>query len=127
MTITQADVDIYNRYVAQDGSVVPVTVGEKITLYQMLQALMLPSANNIADSMAIWAYGSLQNYSLAANKYVAAHGMNITHIGSDASGLAPDTVGTAHDLVLLGKLAMEHPVLSAIVGQQTATGIPSTS
>ncbi len=124
ITLTEHDVAIYKAYVAEQGSVVPVTVGEKITEYQMLEAILLPSANNIADSLAIWAFGSLKAYSTYANGYVAGLGLTSTHIGSDASGFNPDTVSSARDLVKLGEIAMQNPVLSRIVGQSTATGIP---
>jgi D-alanyl-D-alanine carboxypeptidase (penicillin-binding protein 5/6) len=122
--LTDKDVAIYQAYAAQDGSVVPVRVGEQISEYQALQALMLPSANNIADSLAIWAYGSLDNYAKTANEYLKQNGLNDTHIGKDASGLDPGTTSTAEDLMKLGKLAMENKTLSQIVGQATAGGIP---
>jgi D-alanyl-D-alanine carboxypeptidase (penicillin-binding protein 5/6) len=127
VTITPADVANYNRYVSQDGSVLPVVAGEQLSEYQMLQALMLPSANNIADKLAEWTYGSIPAYAQAANAYLVAHGITNTHVGSDASGLAPDTTSTAEDLVKIGKLAMAEPVLAQIVSQSTATGLPLTS
>ena len=124
ITLTADDVARYRAYVAQDGSVVPVQAGEQLSLYQALQTVMLPSANNMADSLVIWAYGSLPAYAEAANAYLAAQGLTDTHVGTDASGLAPDTTSTASDLVKIGKLAMQNPVLAQIVGQSTATGIP---
>lgn len=124
VTITDRDVAIYNDYVAHDGSILPVQAGEKLSQYQMLQAIMLPSANNIADSLAIWAFGSLEAYSTAATAYLNTHGLHNTHVGSDASGLAPTSTSTAEDLVKLGKLAMENPVLADIVGQSTASNFP---
>jgi D-alanyl-D-alanine carboxypeptidase (penicillin-binding protein 5/6) len=124
VTLTPADADLYSRYVAQNGSVLPVQAGEQLSEYQMLQALMLPSANNIADTLAIWAYGSLPAYAQAANSYLKQIGANQTHVGSDASGLNPDTVTTAADLVKIGNLAMQQPVLAQIVGQTTASGFP---
>jgi serine-type D-Ala-D-Ala carboxypeptidase (penicillin-binding protein 5/6) len=127
ISITEADVAIYSRYVSQGGSVVPVQAGEKLNQYQAMQAIMLPSANNMADTMAIHAYGSLPAYSKAANAFLRSKGIMNTTVGSDASGLSPDSVSTAADLVKLGKLAMSHPVLSSIVGQATATGIPMTT
>lgn len=127
ITLRENDVDIFRNYVALDGSLVPVINGEQISQYQMLQAIMLPSANNIADSMAIWAFGSLKNYAAAANKYLAEKGLNNTHVGDDASGLSPTTTSTAADLIKLGKLAMKEPVLKDIVRQATATGIPQTN
>lgn len=118
--ITQSDVKIYNNYVAGDGSVTAVQAGEILTEYQMLQAVLLPSANNIADSLAIWAFGSLDGYAAFANGYIRQLGLTNTHVGLDASGYDPTTVSTAHDLVLLGEAAMQEPVLAQIVGQATA-------
>lgn len=124
ITLTSSDVALYSTYAAQQGSVVKVTAGEQITEYQMLQTILLPSANNMADSLAIWAFGSLEAYSAAANAYLAQHGITSTHVGSDASGYSPTTVSTAHDLVRLGELAIQDPVLAQIVDQPNATDIP---
>ena len=118
--ITQADVDSYNSYVSQDGSSVPVAVGQQLSEYQALQALLLPSANNIADTLAIWAYGSLDNYHQAANQYTKRLGMNQTTVGGDASGFKSSTVSTPRDLVLLGQAALKVPVMKEIVNQKTA-------
>jgi D-alanyl-D-alanine carboxypeptidase (penicillin-binding protein 5/6) len=127
LTLTAADVAIYNSYVAQEGSVVPVSNGEQITEYQMLEALMLPSANNIADSLAIWAFGSLTNYQVYAQHYVTGLGLKSTHIGSDASGYSPSTISSARDLAILGEQAMDSPVLRQIVAKDSATDVPETS
>lgn len=124
ITLTPSDVAIYNNYVAQDGSLVKVQAGEQISEYQMLQTMMLPSANNMADSLAIWVFGSLKNYALAANQFLSEHGLVTSHVGNDASGLSPTTTSTAHDMVQIGELVMQNPVLSQIVEQPSATGIP---
>ncbi len=119
ITITQADVDIYNTYVAQDGSVVPVQAGETLTEYQALQAMMLPSANNIADTLALWAFGSLSNYQAAGDQEVKSLGLTNTVIGTDASGLSPSTESSPGDLVSLGSAALSNPVLAQIVDQSS--------
>ena len=124
ITLSPKDVAIYKNYVAQDGSLVPVQAGEKISEYQMLQTILLPSANNMADSLAIWAFGSLKNYSEAANQYLEDQSLAETHVGSDASGFNPSTTSTARDLVRIGELVMQDPVLKQIVAQPSASGIP---
>jgi D-alanyl-D-alanine carboxypeptidase (penicillin-binding protein 5/6) len=124
ITLSAADVVLYNNYNAEHGSVVAVTAGEQISEYQMLQTMMLPSANNMADSLAIWAFGSLTAYNTAATTFVNQHGLTGTHVGSDASGFDPSTTSTAHDLVLLGELTMQNPVLAQIVAQPSANNIP---
>jgi serine-type D-Ala-D-Ala carboxypeptidase (penicillin-binding protein 5/6) len=124
ITMTAADVAIYNAYLAEQGSVVQVTAGEQLSEYQMLEAMLLPSANNIADTLATWAYGSLTAYSAAANTFLQDQGLDSTHIGSDASGFLPTSTSTASDLVKIGELLMKNPVLAQIVGEKTMTGIP---
>lgn len=121
LTIAQNDVDYYESYKALNGSVVKVVVGEQISEYQVLQAILLPSANNLADSLASWAFGSLPAYATYANQMLANYGLANTVVGLDASGLSPTTVSTASDLVRLGELALSNPVISLIASQSTAT------
>lgn len=120
ITLTSADVNLYNQYVAKDGSVVKVVAGEKITQYQALQAMLLPSANNMADSLSVWAFGSTREYAAYANSLAVSLGMKQTTI-SDASGFSAQTVSTASDLVVLARAALREPVLAEIVAQPTAT------
>lgn len=121
ITLSDADQSLYDKYVAEDGSVVAVRSGQTITERQALEAMLLPSANNIADTLAIWAFGSIGAYTNYANSYLQTKGLNGTHIGSDASGFLPDSTSTAIDMVKLGGLAMQNTALAQIVGERTAT------
>ncbi len=121
ITIDAEDYSIYTKYIAEQGSVVPVYTGEALSEYQMLEAMLVPSGNNIADALARWAFGSLSAYETYANNYVKQLGMESTHIGSDASGFSPDTTSTAKDLILLGSRVMSNPVLAQIVGMKSVT------
>lgn len=120
ITLGSNDVAIYNNYIAAHGSVMTVSAGMQLTELQMLQAMLLPSANNVADSLATWAYGSLANYRTAATTWAGDHDLNDTTIGSDASGLSPDTLSSASDLVKVGALAMQNDTIASIVGQKVA-------
>jgi len=120
LTMTEADVNRYNNYINQGGSAVRVEAGEQMTEYQALQAIMLPSANNIADSLAVWAYGSMGAYHTAANQLARSMGMTNTTLAGDASGLLPESVSTPHDLVLMGQAAIDNAVLKEIASQPTA-------
>lgn len=120
ITITQQDWEIYEYYRSQNGSLVPVRIGEKITEYQALEALLLPSANNMADTLADQAFGSVDAYSNYANKLAKSLGMTHSDF-SDASGYSPTTVSTAEDLVKLGEVALQNPVIAQIVNEKQAT------
>jgi len=119
-TIGPADVANYDTEVSQGGSLLAVTLGDKLTEYEALQALMLPSANNIADSLATWVFGSHADYATYATAWLQQHGMNDTHIGIDASGFDASTTSTASDLTTLGLLALKNSVLMQIAGQRSA-------
>lgn len=120
VTFTANDAALYADYLARGGSVAPVSAGLQLNEYQALQAMLLASANNYADSLAIWAYGSIDAYVVAANAYLKKHGINSTNI-ADASGFSPNTTSTPADLVALGQLAMKQTVIADIVSQKTAT------
>lgn len=119
ITLDSTDVQYYNDYVARGGSVVPVIAGEQISEYQALQALLLPSANNMAVSLSRWAFGSEEAFVVQANQLASSLGMIQTHI-ADASGFSAQTLSTPHDLVLLALSAVKNPVINEIIGQKTA-------
>lgn len=116
ITITEEMYNIYNWYVAHGGSNSAVSVGEEISEYDALASVFLVSSNNMADSLAIWAFGSLDNY----RNYAAAilNDLNITTmtLGPDASGFDAGTTATASDLAIIGSKVLENPVLKEIVG-----------
>lgn len=119
VTMTQKDEDLFNSYMAQNGSVMPVQIGDNLSEYQLLQGLLLPSGDNIADTLANWVFGSVDNYLAYANNMIAKLGLKETHM-ADAGGLSPQTVSSAQDLITIGKKVMENPVLAEIVGQSKA-------
>lgn len=117
---TEADVDIYWDTVAEDGSSAPVSAGMSLSQRETLIALLLPSANNYAESLAVWAYGSMDEYLGAANAWLADHGLTETHV-VDASGLSAGSVSSPGNLVEIGKLALAEPSISEIVAMPSAT------
>ena len=120
ITITPEFYQLYQNAVAEDGSTVPVEIGEVLSEYDALAGTLIASANNLADSLAIWAFGSLAEYCDFASTHLAEWGIKDTTI-SDASGFSPSTTSTAADLTIIGQKLMQNPVLSEIVGLKTYT------
>jgi D-alanyl-D-alanine carboxypeptidase (penicillin-binding protein 5/6) len=117
--ITEADIAIYEEYVRKSGTVLPIEVGTDLSQYQALQAIMMVSANNVSDTAAIWAFGSVDAYVTYANDMVRRYGLTQTTV-SDASGFSPKTVSTPEDMAQLTALYMKHPVLRQIAQQEQA-------
>jgi D-alanyl-D-alanine carboxypeptidase (penicillin-binding protein 5/6) len=120
IAISQADLDSYESYYAAGGSLAPVALGEQLSERQALEAMLLPSANNMADTLARWAFGSIDNYLAYINQFNAKFGLKQTHI-ADASGFSASTVSSAENLVKIGQLVLADPVLASIVNEQQAT------
>ncbi|WFR73114.1 D-alanyl-D-alanine carboxypeptidase [Prescottella defluvii] len=120
LTMTGADADLYSSYAAKGGSAVAVWAGQELSEYEMLVGMLLPSANNLADTLAVWAFGSLAEYRTAANEFVRSLGMSSTTVGTDASGFSPTTTSTARDLTLLAAAAVRNPVIAEIVAREEA-------
>lgn len=119
ITYDQDDVDELARVLELGGSHNLVALGEDITQYQAIQALLLPSSNNMAYTISKWAFGSEEEYVVFANNFAKSLGMEHTTI-SDASGFSPETVSTAEDLTKLAVNAMDNPVIAEIVKQPDA-------
>jgi len=120
IVVTAADVTQYQADVATQQSVVPVAAGEHLTELQALQALLVPSGNNIADLLATWDAGSVPAFVSKMNARAAALGLHHTHFVSP-TGLNPGSQSTASDLVRLGEVAMRQPVLAEIVAMPSVT------
>jgi D-alanyl-D-alanine carboxypeptidase (penicillin-binding protein 5/6) len=119
LTMTDVDVQDYKDTVAKDGSSLPVVAGQRLTERQLLLGLLLPSANNFADTLGRWTSGSVAAFVTQLN--TTARDMGMTHTTfADPSGFSPDTVSSASDLVILGRAVLQVPALAAVVATQTA-------
>jgi D-alanyl-D-alanine carboxypeptidase (penicillin-binding protein 5/6) len=120
ITLTDADVADTDRRRRQQESVVSIAAGEQLTERQALQALLLPSANNIAAVLARWDAGSADRFVARMNATARSLGMTQTRY-TDPSGYDDATVSTAADQVRIVDRAMRLPVFASIVATPSAT------
>jgi D-alanyl-D-alanine carboxypeptidase (penicillin-binding protein 5/6) len=120
ITLTDDDVADAERRRRQEESIVSVAAGEQLTEVQALQALLLPSANNIAAVLARWDAGSERRFVAQMNDAARSLGMPHTHY-TDPSGYDDATVSTAADQVRIVEQAMRLRVFARIVGTAIAT------
>jgi len=121
-TITLSDDDVADtdHRQGQEESVVSIAAGEQLTELQALQALLLPSANNIAAVLARWDAGSTDRFVARMNATARSLGMTRTRY-TDPSGYDDATVSTAADQLRLVERAMRLPVFASIVAMPSAT------
>lgn len=119
ITITDTDFQSYLTDQANKESVVAVQTGEPLTEFQLLEGLLIPSANNFAQTLARWDAGSIATFVAAMNTRASELKMTQTTF-ADTSGASPQSVSTPSDLMKLGIEAMKDEVFAQIVGMAQA-------
>ncbi|MFD4740904.1 hypothetical protein ACFWNQ_26575 [Streptomyces virginiae] len=95
-----------NNSTDNESTLDTVKAGDKISEYDAIAALMIPSANNIARLLARWDSGSQEAFVKKMNDTAKELGMKNTTY-TDPSGLDATTVSTAEDQVKLGLKLVE--------------------
>jgi serine-type D-Ala-D-Ala carboxypeptidase (penicillin-binding protein 5/6) len=119
ISITPAEVQEERQRAALGESTLAVRAGEQITERQALEALLLPSANNIAELLAVHDAGTLASFVARMNNTARKLGMLSTTY-TDPSGFDDETVSTAADQLKLARMAMREPAFAAIVDEPSA-------
>ncbi|MFK3730576.1 serine hydrolase [Streptomyces sp. NPDC088090] len=101
-------------------STAPVKEGQTYTEKELLQLLMIPSANNVARLLARWDAGSEQAFVDKMNAAAKDLGMTQSRY-TDPSGLLDSTVSTPRDQLKLAKAVMQYDVFREIVDMPNAT------
>ena len=112
-----ADMLEYWDYRARGESALDVPIDGVLTQYQMLEGILVGSANNYADRLASSIWPSDQVFASAARSWLAAHGIpGVTVV--ESTGIDLGNTATAEALIPLAKKAMENPVVAEIVAKQ---------
>ncbi|HET6867815.1 MAG TPA: hypothetical protein VFH80_18005 [Solirubrobacteraceae bacterium] len=120
VTITEAQARAEAQDRSENQSVVAVAAGEQLTERQLLEALLIPSGNNIAWIVAAQVAGSETGFVAGMNAEARALGMDHTTY-TDPSGWDPGTVSTAADQLRVFQAAMRFPVFRQIVSMPSVT------
>ncbi len=102
----------------QEGSVIGLKVGEKLTFESLLYAMMLPSANDATQAIA-------QNYPGGETAFVEIMNFKAKELGlsntyyQDPVGLNPGNYTSSFDLARLTSVALNNPVFSKVVNTKS--------
>lgn len=110
--------------VGVEGSSVYLYAGEKITLIDLLYAMLLESANDAAAAIAIEIGGSIDAFSRMMNDKAKALGLSDTHFVNPHGLYDEEHYTTARELALIASAALEHEVLRRIVSTKKHTLLP---
>ncbi len=107
--------------VGTEGSSVYLTAGEKLTLEQLLYALLLESANDAAVAIAIGVAGSVDAFANLMNERAHSLGLSHTHFKNPHGLDHEDHYTTARELAEIARAALENKLLKTIVSTRKTT------
>ena len=99
-------VEISPKAVGVEGSSIYLCPGERLTLEQLLYALLLESANDAATAIAIEVAGSVEAFATLMNKKARDIGLTATHFTNPHGLDHGEHYTTAYDLAKLTRYAL---------------------
>ncbi len=101
-------------------SVLGLRAGERMTVRDLLYALLLPSANDAAVTLAAGVAGTEPRFVARMNAQAAALGLGNTSYANPIGLDDPDNYSSAEDLVSLATVLLKQPLFARIVDSPAA-------
>lgn len=118
--------DTTNQGMTAGASTANIKVGETLSVEELLYCLLLPSANEAANVLAVAVDGSIEAFVEHMNRRAGELGCKGTHF-TNPNGLHEDEhYTTAYDLVLMMTKALEYDLFRTIIGTVSHT-VPATN
>lgn len=120
LVIEAGDLDRVVVITPEDTHVEPSAIGfkpgEQFTRRELLYALMLKSANDVAQALARDNAGSISAFAEKMTQRAASLGATQSHFANPHGLHNPEHYTTPHDLALIARAAMQQPFFRQIVG-----------
>lgn len=104
-----------SRGLIRDASSVGIKPGHTLTVEQLLYCLLLPSANEAANILAVAVDGSIDDFVDHMNRRATSLGCKGTHFMNPHGLHDNDHYSTAYDLALMMQEALKHDLFRAII------------
>ncbi len=112
---------VSEKAVGTEGSSAYLQKGEELSFEAALYALLLQSANDVANALAYEIAGSLEAFAALMNEKAKKLGLSDTQFQNPSGLSAEGHYTTARDLALLGAVCLENEDFYKIASTKTAT------
>lgn len=114
-------ISVPREAVGVEGSSVYLIEGEKLTLLELLYALLLSSANDAAVAIAISLSGSVERFAEEMNLYAEELGLTDTHFTNPHGLYDEEHYTTARELGIIAAEALRSDIIREIVAKKKTT------
>lgn len=113
------EITITPEMVRVAGSSMGLRAGDRLTLKDLAEGMLLVSGNDAANSAAIAVGGSIDGFAVLMNQKAAQLGLKDTHYVTPSGLDSDEHYSSAYDLAILSAAAMQNEEFAAIAGQKT--------
>ena len=99
-------------------SIAALQAGEQLTVNQLLQVLLVHSANDAANVLAYHVSGDIDTFAALMNKKVEELGLENTHFTNPSGQHDDNHYTTAHDLAIIMKYCMQNSTFRNLTKQK---------
>ena len=114
------------RTIPAGYSIAALQTDEQLTVNQLLQVMMVYSANDAANVLAFHISGSLENFANLMNQKVSELGLTDTHFTNPSGMHDENHYTTAHDMAIIMQYCMEDNTFRNLAGLKSCI-IPATN
>ncbi|MCQ2609359.1 MAG: D-alanyl-D-alanine carboxypeptidase [Lachnospiraceae bacterium] len=113
-----------NKDIDRTSTVIGASPGDKLSVKDCLYAILLPSANDVANALAEHIAGNIKDFSLLMNETAMMLGMTNSHF-TNPSGLHDENhYTTARDMAIMMQYASKNPIFLQISSSVSFTHAP---
>lgn len=105
----------------QEGKVMNLQIGERVTVKNLISALLVYSANDAAFNLASHHPQGINGFVGQMNLIASKYQLNQTHFTNYDGIHQPEHYSTVHDLAQLGRISLKNPVLLEAVKSKSIT------
>ncbi len=132
--LTLENANLEDVVIAQKDAIEPITnqhshmgilIGEELTVEQLLYGMLVYSANDAANVLAVHIAGSIEAFAMMMNEKAAELGAKNTHFSNPHGFHSDDHYTTAEDLAAIARYAMQNEKFREIVKTNMYTMEPT--
>lgn len=114
-------ITVTDEMIRIEGTSMGLTVGMKVTLYDLLYGMLLSSGNDAANATALSLGGSMDGFVAMMNRKAASLGLKNTHFDTPSGLDGPTHYTTAYELAVLTKEALKNEDFSKAAQTRSIT------
>ena len=116
---TAADAARQDEYLAADGVAFPIPIGTEVTVREMLELALIPSANDFAAAYAYSVFGDNEAFLAAVKQWQDREGLESLTL-FEPTGMDERNAASPADVLRLTRLALQNETVAEIVALRKA-------